>query len=112
MGKIAAGSLRNKLLLLLPAALASSYFLPWMITPLLMLGGAYLCYEGTEKLLEAIIPHQARAHEARLGTVALDPHTFEDEKVASARLVRCSKGSCSQNVGRCGKEVKPKTNSC
>jgi len=84
VGKIAAGSLRNKLLLLLPAALALSYFLPWMITPLLMLGGAYLCYEGTEKVREAIIPHQAHAHEARLGTVALDPHTFEDEKVASA----------------------------
>ena len=84
VGKIAAGSLRNKLLVLLPVTLALSYFLPWMITPLLMFGGAYLCYEGTEKLLEAIIPHQAHAHEARLGTVALDPHTLEDEKVASA----------------------------
>jgi len=84
VGKIAAGSLRNKLLLLLPAILALSYFIPWMITPLLMFGGAYLCYEGTEKLLEAIIPHQAHAHEAQLGTVALNPHTLEDEKVASA----------------------------
>src|SRR6516225_3521718 len=84
VAKIAAGSLRNKLLLLLPAILALSYFLPWVITPLLMLGGAYLCYEGTEKLLEAIIPHQAHAHEAQLGTVALNPHTLEDEKVASA----------------------------
>lgn len=43
VGKIAAGSLRNKLLLLLPATLALSYFIPRMITPLLMLGGAYLC---------------------------------------------------------------------
>jgi predicted DNA repair protein MutK len=84
VGKIAAGSLRNKLLLLLPAILVLSYFLPWMITPLLMFGGAYLCYEGTEKVFEAIIPHQARAHEAQLGTVALNPHTLEDEKVASA----------------------------
>jgi len=84
VGKIAAGSLRNKLLVLLPATLALSYFFPWMITPLLMLGGAYLCYEGTEKVLEAIIPHQAHAHEAQLGTVALNPHTLEDEKVASA----------------------------
>jgi len=84
VGKIAAGSLRHKLLVLLPVTLALSYFLPWMITPLLMFGGAYLCYEGTEKLLEVIIPHQAHAHEARLGTVALDPHTLEDEKVASA----------------------------
>src|SRR5262249_39636806 len=61
-----------------------SYFLPWMIRPLLMFGGAYLCYEGTEKALEAIIPHQARVHEAQLGTVALNPHTLEDEKIASA----------------------------
>ena len=84
VGRIAAGSLRNKLLFLLPAILVLSYSLPWMITPLLMFGGAYLCYEGTEKVLEAIIPHQAHAHEAQLGTVALNPHTLEDEKVASA----------------------------
>jgi uncharacterized protein len=84
VGKIATGSLRNKLLILLPATLALSYLLPWMITPLLMFGGAYLCYEGTEKLLEAIIPRQAHVHEARLGTVALNPRTLEDEKVASA----------------------------
>src|SRR4029078_2204096 len=43
VGKIAVGSLRNKLLILLPAALVLSYFLPWMITPLLMAGRAYLC---------------------------------------------------------------------
>jgi predicted DNA repair protein MutK len=84
VGKIAAGSLRNKLLLLLPATLALSYFIPWMITPLLMFGGAYLCYEGSEKVLEAMMPHQAQAHEAQLGTVALKPRTLEDEKVASA----------------------------
>ena len=84
VSKIAAGSLRNKLLILLPATLALSYFLPWMITPLLMFGGAYLCYEGTEKVFETIIPHQAHAHEAQLGTVALNAHSREDEKVASA----------------------------
>jgi predicted DNA repair protein MutK len=84
VAKIATGSLRNKLLLLLPATLALSYFLPWMVTPLLMLGGAYLCYEGAEKVFEAIIPHQAHALEARRGTVALNPQTLEDEKVASA----------------------------
>ena len=84
VGKIAAGSLRNKLLILLPVALALSYFLPWTITPLLMFGGAYLCYEGTEKVLEAVMPHHAHAHEAQLGTVALNATTVEDEKVASA----------------------------
>ena len=84
VGKIAAGSLRNKLLILLPAALGLSYFLPWVITPLLMFGGAYLCYEGVEKLLEAVLPHHAHQHEAQLGTVALNAQTLEDEKVASA----------------------------
>jgi uncharacterized protein len=84
VGKIAAGSLRNKLLVLLPAALVLSYFLPWTITPLLMLGGAYLCYEGVEKVLEAVMPHSAHQHEAQLGTVALNAPSVEDEKVASA----------------------------
>jgi uncharacterized protein len=84
VGRIAAGSLRNKLLILLPVALALSYFLPWTITPLLMIGGAYLCYEGVEKLLEAVMPHHAHAHESQLGTVALNAKTLEDEKVASA----------------------------
>ena len=84
VGKIAAGSLRNKLLILLPAALALSYFLPSVITPLLMFGGAYLCYEGVEKVLEAIWPHHAHQHESQLGTVALNAQTLEDQKVASA----------------------------
>src|ERR671916_3346180 len=64
VAKIAAGSLKNKLLYLLPAALLLSLFAPWAITPLLMLGGAYLCYEGTEKVYEAIWPHHAHHHEA------------------------------------------------
>jgi predicted DNA repair protein MutK len=84
VGKIAIGSLRNKLLILLPAALALSTFLPSAITPLLMLGGAYLCYEGVEKIYEAVVPHHAHAHEARLGSAALNPQTLEDEKVAGA----------------------------
>ncbi len=84
VGKIALGSLRNKLLILLPAALALSYFLPGFITPLLMIGGAYLCYEGTEKVFEIFVPHHAHAHEAQLGTIALSPQTLEDEKVAGA----------------------------
>ncbi len=82
--KIAVGSLRNKLLILLPAALVLSYFLPVAITPLLMFGGAYLCYEGTEKVFELLLPHQAHAHEAQLEPVALNPQTFEDEMVAGA----------------------------
>lgn len=82
--KIAIGSLRNKLVILLPLALALSYFLPGAITPLLMAGGAYLCYEGTEKVFEAVWPHGAQAHEAALEPIAIDPKTLEDQKVASA----------------------------
>jgi predicted DNA repair protein MutK len=84
VGRIAAGSLRNKLVLLLPATLALSLFLPWMITPLLMFGGAYLCYEGTEKLLETIIPNRAHARDAQASTIAPSEQALEDEKVSSA----------------------------
>ena len=52
--KIALGSLRNKFLFLLPGALALSAFAPWAITPILMIGGAYLAYEATEKIIEAL----------------------------------------------------------
>ena len=45
---------------------------------------AYLCYEGTEKVLEVVAPHRAHAHEAKLGSAAPDPHTLEEEKVAGA----------------------------
>jgi predicted DNA repair protein MutK len=50
--RIAKGSLKNKLLFILPAALLLSAFVPWLITPLLMIGGAYLCFEGAEKVIE------------------------------------------------------------
>ena len=84
IGKIALGSLKNKLLFLLPAALVLSLLAPWAITPLLMLGGAYLCYEGTEKVFEALWPHRAHEHEAAVGAAMHDPRSLEDEKVRSA----------------------------
>ncbi|RBY80025.1 DUF808 domain-containing protein [Blastococcus sp. TF02-09] len=55
--KIALGSLRNKLLIILPAILLLSEFLNFLLTPLLMLGGAYLCYEGAEKIWHRISGH-------------------------------------------------------
>ena len=58
--RIAIGSLRNKLLFILPAALILSEFVDWLLTPILMVGGAYLCFEGAEKLWEAINPHHAK----------------------------------------------------
>ncbi|MFC5178556.1 DUF808 domain-containing protein [Nocardioides taihuensis] len=59
--KIAVGSLRNKLLIITPAALLLSQFLPWLLTPILMVGGTYLCYEGAEKVWGRIRGHE---HEA------------------------------------------------
>lgn len=94
--RIAMGSLRNKLLILLPAALALSAFLPQVIVPLLMLGGAYLCFEGAEKLLEAFFPHLAHGHghgheDEAIDLSALDPAErareslrLEEEKISGA----------------------------
>src|SRR4051812_7988868 len=59
--RIAVGSLRNKILFILPAALLLSEFLDWLLTPILMVGGAYLCFEGAEKLWEALRPHDKSA---------------------------------------------------
>lgn len=56
--RIAIGSLRNKLLLILPAAMLLSQFASWLLTPLLMLGGVYLCYEGAEKIWEKLAGHE------------------------------------------------------
>ncbi|MES2627188.1 MAG: DUF808 domain-containing protein [Pseudomonadota bacterium] len=58
IARIARGSLFNKIVIILPAALLLSYFVPWIVTPILMLGGSYLCFEGGEKVLEALRPHK------------------------------------------------------
>lgn len=81
--KITKGSLKNKLLILLPGALALSFLAPWLITPILMLGGLFLCYEGAEKVYEKIAPHGAHAHEKKT-YVTEDPQKLEDQRVASA----------------------------
>jgi predicted DNA repair protein MutK len=88
VAKIARGSVRNKLLILLPVALALAAFAPWAITPLLMLGGAFLCYEGSEKVYEVFAPHAAHAHEAAAAASAAtstkDSVALENRRVASA----------------------------
>jgi hypothetical protein len=57
--RIAVGSLRNKLLVILPVILVLSQFLPWLLAPILMIGGIYLCYEGAEKIYEKVTGHHA-----------------------------------------------------
>lgn len=80
IGKIALGSFRNKLIFILPAALLLSAFAPWAITPILMCGGAYLCFEGAEKLMEAFGGHGHEEEEVDEG----DPASLEKTKVAGA----------------------------
>lgn len=79
--RIAKGSLKNKLLFILPAALLLSAFLPVAITPILMIGGAYLCFEGAEKVIEKLSeePHSLQEDVAEL----TDPN-HEETMVAGA----------------------------
>ena len=78
--KITKGSLRNKLLFLLPIAVALSALAPWAITPLLMLGGAYLCFEATEKIWHRLFGHE---HEKDVEEIT-DPHELEQRQVGGA----------------------------
>lgn len=80
--RIGVGSLRNKLLVLLPALMILNEVLPQAITPLLMLGGAYLCFEGAEKVFHAVFPHADERVEADFDIK--DPKHLEEEKVAGA----------------------------
>lgn len=70
--RIAFGSMRNKLLIILPAVLLLSQFLPFLITPLLMVGATYLAFEGAEKLWEALRGHAKEAPAAVKGPEAED----------------------------------------
>jgi predicted DNA repair protein MutK len=81
---VAVGSLKNKAILV-PAALAISALAPWLVTPLLMLGGLYLCFEGVEKLAEKFLPGHGADHAA--GDLAADLADFaarEAEKIKGA----------------------------
>jgi predicted DNA repair protein MutK len=81
--KIALGSLKNKLVYLLPGALILSLFAPWAITPLLMAGGAFLCLEGYHKVVDLVHPGH---HDTTSDTppISQTAQQLEDERVASA----------------------------
>jgi hypothetical protein len=81
--KIAKKSLFNKLLILSPAALLLGYFAPWAITPILMLGGAFLCFEGYEKVHSMFSKHHDVPVEAEAVKV-ITPEELEKERVTGA----------------------------
>ncbi|KQW11797.1 MULTISPECIES: DUF808 domain-containing protein [Pseudomonas] len=86
---VAKGSFINKLILV-PSALAISAFVPWLVTPLLMVGGAYLCFEGFEKLAHKFLHSKAedQAEHAQLVEAVADPAVdlvaFEKDKIKGA----------------------------
>lgn len=80
IAKIAMGSFRNKLIIILPIALLLTAFAPWAITPILMCGGTYLCFEGAEKLLEAF----GHGGHAEAAVVQGDAALIEKTTVAGA----------------------------
>jgi predicted DNA repair protein MutK len=82
IGKIAWGSLRNKIAILLPLALLLTAFAPFLVTPLLMIGGAYLAFEATEKILEKLL-HE-HEHEEQLVDAMADPAELEKMQVKGA----------------------------
>ena len=82
---VAKGSLMNKAILV-PAALLISAFAPWLITPLLMVGGAFLCFEGVEKILELF--HKKKAHDVHEAEVDADEAVHKGVAPSSVRAAR------------------------
>ena len=82
--KIARASAFNKLIILLPVALLLSQFAPWLIPPLLILGGLYLCYEGAEKVWHWLVPHDTLAKIKDPAHTPLDAAHLEEQRVKGA----------------------------
>lgn len=80
---VARGSAINKLMLV-PAALGVSWLAPWAVTPLLMAGGAYLCFEGAEKILHRLVHRTAGHARSAVDEVAADPAAVESARIAGA----------------------------
>lgn len=100
--RIAKGSMFNKLFLILPVGLLLSYFLPGAITPILMLGGAFLCFEGVEKILESLRPDDDTLEE-ELAELSSEEHekamvsgAVRTDLILSAEIMAIALGEVSQ----------------
>ncbi|MFW1859837.1 DUF808 domain-containing protein [Acinetobacter defluvii] len=83
---VAKGSFVNKLILV-PLALLISVVAPWLITPLLMIGGLFLCYEGVEKVIHSLVHKKAKTEQtahAELDAIEIDLQKFEKDKIKGA----------------------------
>lgn len=82
--RITKGSLVNKLVIILPIALLLSWIAPWALTPILMVGGTYLCFEGAEKILHKVLPHDDHAAEKTPVQDQVNAKEAEDKLVKGA----------------------------
>jgi predicted DNA repair protein MutK len=85
--RIALGSLRNKFLIILPVVLLLSQFVPWLLTPILMLGGAYLCYEGAEKVWAKVAHHDAHGEDGVQDEKTLVSGAVRTDLILSAEIM-------------------------
>ena len=89
------GSLVNKIILI-PIALLLSAFLPWLIVPLLMIGGAYLCFEGVEKILHKFIAHEEHEEKTTLNEAAKIKGAIRTDFILSAEIIIIALGELTE----------------
>ena len=89
------GSLVNKVILI-PIALLLSAFLPWLIVPLLMIGGAYLCFEGVEKILHKFIAHEEHEEKTTLNEAAKIKGAIRTDFILSAEIIIIALGELTE----------------
>ena len=89
------GSLVNKVILI-PIALLLSAFLPWLIVPLLMIGGAYLCFEGVEKILHKFIAHEEHEEKTTFNEVAKIKGAIRTDFILSAEIIIIALGELTE----------------
>ena len=89
------GSLVNKVILI-PIALLLSAFLPWLIVPLLMIGGAYLCFEGVEKILHKFITHEEHEEKTTFNEAAKIKGAIRTDFILSAEIIIIALGELTE----------------
>lgn len=89
------GSLVNKVILI-PIALLLSAFLPWLIVPLLMIGGAYLCFEGVEKILHKFIAHEEHEEKKTFNEAAKIKGAIRTDFILSAEIIIIALGELTE----------------
>ena len=89
------GSLVNKVILI-PIALLLSAFLPWLIVPLLMIGGAYLCFEGVEKILHKFIAHEEHEEKTTFNEAAKIKGAIRTDFILSAEIIIIALGELTE----------------